>query len=96
MANTAVATATTKAITVRIMFCTSSSRPKGEAGLDRYQVRAWRAWYADVTLFMLALAWPPPAPGEGWCRVWTTIRELVRSGPYYRGDTRPRVSDLRK
>jgi SRSO17 transposase len=30
---------------------------KGEAGLDQYQVRAWRAWYAHVTLSMLALAW---------------------------------------
>jgi hypothetical protein len=30
---------------------------KGEAGLDHYQVRAWRAWYAHITLSMLALAW---------------------------------------
>ena len=30
---------------------------KGEAGLDQYQARAWRAWYAHVTLSMLALAW---------------------------------------
>jgi SRSO17 transposase len=30
---------------------------KGEAGLDQYQVRTWRAWYAHVTLSMLALAW---------------------------------------
>jgi SRSO17 transposase len=30
---------------------------KGEAGLDHYQVRTWRAWYAHVTLSMLALAW---------------------------------------
>ena len=30
---------------------------KGEAGLDRYQARTWRAWYAHVTLSMLALAW---------------------------------------
>jgi len=47
---------------------------KGEAGLDHYQVRSWRAWYAHITLSMLALAWlaasraqaakgelPPPA-----------------------------------
>ena len=46
---------------------------KGEAGLDHYQVRAWRAWHAHITLSMLALAWlaasraqaakgePPPA-----------------------------------
>ena len=30
---------------------------KGDAGLDQYQVRTWRAWYAHVTLSMLALAW---------------------------------------
>jgi SRSO17 transposase len=30
---------------------------KGEAGLDQYQVRTWRAWYARITLSMLALAW---------------------------------------
>ena len=30
---------------------------EGEAGLDQYQVRAWRAWYAHITLSMLALAW---------------------------------------
>ena len=30
---------------------------KNEAGLDQYQVRAYRAWYAHITLSMLALAW---------------------------------------
>ena len=30
---------------------------KNETGLDHYQVRIWRAWYAHVTLAMLALAW---------------------------------------
>ena len=30
---------------------------KGEAGLDHYQVRSWRAWYAHITLSMLALVW---------------------------------------
>ena len=30
---------------------------KNETGLDHYQVRSWRAWYAHVTLSMLALAW---------------------------------------
>jgi SRSO17 transposase len=30
---------------------------KGEAALDHYQVRSWRAWYAHITLSMLALAW---------------------------------------
>jgi len=30
---------------------------KNEAGLDHYQIRSWRAWYAHITLSMLALAW---------------------------------------
>jgi SRSO17 transposase len=30
---------------------------QGEAGLDQYQVRSWRAWYAHIRLSMLALAW---------------------------------------
>jgi SRSO17 transposase len=30
---------------------------KNDAGLDHYQVRTWRAWYAHITLSMLALAW---------------------------------------
>jgi len=30
---------------------------KNEAGMDDYQVRTWRGWYAHVTLSMLALAW---------------------------------------
>ena len=30
---------------------------KNEAGLDQYQARTWRAWYAHITLSMLALAW---------------------------------------
>ena len=30
---------------------------KNETGLDHYQVRTCRAWYAHVTLSMLALAW---------------------------------------
>ncbi|MFE0026773.1 IS701 family transposase [Amycolatopsis sp. NPDC059021] len=30
---------------------------KNEAGLDHYQVRSWRAWYAHITLAMLAHAW---------------------------------------
>lgn len=30
---------------------------KNEAGLDEYQVRTWRAWYAHITLAMLAHAW---------------------------------------
>lgn len=32
-------------------------RAKNEAGLDHYQVRSWRAWYAHITLSMLAHAW---------------------------------------
>ncbi|GGN29983.1 hypothetical protein GCM10011609_87450 [Lentzea pudingi] len=27
---------------------------KNEAGLDHYQMRSWRAWYAHITLSMLA------------------------------------------
>jgi SRSO17 transposase len=30
---------------------------KNEAGLDHYQVRSWRAWYAHITLAMLATAY---------------------------------------
>ncbi|WP_067481139.1 IS701 family transposase [Nocardia amamiensis] len=30
---------------------------KNETGLDHYQARSWRAWYAHITLSMLALAW---------------------------------------
>jgi hypothetical protein len=30
---------------------------KGETGMDHYQVRSWRAWYAHITLSTLALAW---------------------------------------
>lgn len=30
---------------------------KGETGLDHYQVRDYRAWYAHTTLSMLTLAW---------------------------------------
>jgi SRSO17 transposase len=30
---------------------------KGQAGLDEYQVRDWRAWYAHITLSMAAHAW---------------------------------------
>ena len=30
---------------------------KNEAGLDHYQVRSWMAWYAHITLAMLAAAY---------------------------------------
>jgi SRSO17 transposase len=43
---------------------------KGEAGMDHYQVRSWRAWYAHVTLSMLELAWLAASrarAGEGTC-----------------------------
>jgi SRSO17 transposase len=30
---------------------------KNEAGLDHYQVRSWRAWYAHINLAMLAAAY---------------------------------------
>jgi SRSO17 transposase len=35
----------------------SFQQAKNQAGLDHFQVRTWRAWYAHVTLSMLALAW---------------------------------------
>lgn len=35
----------------------SFQRAKTDAGLDHYQVRTYRAWYAHITLSMLALAW---------------------------------------
>ena len=42
---------------------------KNEARLDHCQARSWRAWYAHITLSMLALAWlaasrAPAAKGE--------------------------------
>ena len=46
---------------------------KNEAGLDHYQVRDYRAWYAHITLAMLAAAYLSatrahtdltPPPGE--------------------------------
>src|SRR5262249_60713745 len=37
---------------------------KGEAGLDHYQVRTWRAWYAHITLSMLPLAWSARSPAK--------------------------------
>ncbi|WP_172649555.1 hypothetical protein [Rhodococcus opacus] len=33
------------------------AQAKNEAGLDQYQVRTYRAWYAHTTLSMLAPAW---------------------------------------
>jgi hypothetical protein len=33
------------------------AQAKNEAGLDDYQVRSYRAWFAHITLSMLALAW---------------------------------------
>ena len=33
------------------------AQAKNDAGLDHYQVRSFRAWYAHITLSMLALAW---------------------------------------
>jgi SRSO17 transposase len=40
---------------------------KNTAGLDEYQVRDRRAWYAHITLSMAAHAWPDPRghqPGD--------------------------------
>jgi SRSO17 transposase len=54
---------------------------KGETGLDHYQVRTWRAWYAHITLSMLALAWlsaarTQAAKGESApaSRAWSATR----------------------
>ena len=58
---------------------------KGEAGLDHYQVRKYRAWYRHATLSMLAHAFlavaahaarpPEPAPARG-----NTENESVKKG----------------
>jgi SRSO17 transposase len=60
---------------------------KGEAGLDHYQVRTWRAWHAHITLSMLALAWLAasnaqaekrgPAPATP-CMIGYTLPEIRR------------------
>ena len=34
-------------MSVVVMECLQ--RAKGEAGLDQYHVRTWRAWYAHIT-----------------------------------------------
>jgi SRSO17 transposase len=49
---------------------------KNDTGLDHYQVRTWRAWYAHITLSMLALAWLAgtkalAAKGESASTTWT-------------------------
>jgi SRSO17 transposase len=38
---------------------------KNEVGLDQYQVRRYDAWYAHITLAMLAAAFRPDAPRPG-------------------------------
>lgn len=35
----------------------STTTAKNDAGLDHYQVRSFRAWYAHITLAMLAAAY---------------------------------------
>jgi SRSO17 transposase len=52
---------------------------KNEAGLDHYQVRTWRAWYAHITLSMLALAYLAA----------TRAREHQRDQPQHDVDHRP-------
>ena len=50
---------------------------KGEAGLDNYQVRVYRAWYRHVTLSMLALTFLAVLRADakkGTHRLWTTSR----------------------
>jgi len=52
------------------------AQAKNEAGLDHYQVRSYRAWYAHITLSMLALAGlaaikTHAAKGEQTCAIAT-------------------------
>jgi SRSO17 transposase len=37
---------------------------KNEAGLDHYQVRSYRAWYAHITLAILAAAYLAATPAQ--------------------------------
>lgn len=55
---------------------------KGQAGLDHYQVRGWRAWYAHITLALLAAACLATATTA----VTTTDRDRPRPG---QGDQEP-------
>jgi len=62
---------------------------KNEAGLDHYQVRSWRAWYAHITLTMLA---PPTSPRPEHRKQKRGIRRPAGSGGRPGGDaanTRP-------
>jgi hypothetical protein len=67
---------------------------KSQAGLDRYQVRKYRAWYRHATLSMLACAFGPKSatvalgcsselprfPGPGNIRTGTDGRRLAIGG----------------
>jgi SRSO17 transposase len=50
---------------------------KQETGLDDYQVRTWRGWYAHITLSMLALAW----------------LAAVRAAEHQKGDPQPSTAN---
>jgi SRSO17 transposase len=56
---------------------------KGEAGLDEYEVRCWRAWHRHITLSMLAHA----------CLVWIRSRYPAMAGPAGGGDRSRRRTD---
>jgi SRSO17 transposase len=56
---------------------------KNEAGLDHYQVRTWRAWYAHITLAMLA---------AGWLAVTRAHEHQADQGE--KGDPRPTVTTI--
>ena len=59
---------------------------KGEAGLDHCQVRSRRAWYAHITLSMLALAGGQRVPGQK--------RGVGTSDPGMIGYTLPEIRKL--
>lgn len=56
---------------------------KNEAGLDHYQVRTFRAWYAHITLAMLA---------AGWLAVTRAHEHHADQGE--KGDPRPTVTTI--
>jgi hypothetical protein len=58
---------------------------KNEAGLDHYQVRTWRAWYAHITLAMLALGYLAATRA----REHHHDRELDRASTSEKGEPQP-------
>jgi SRSO17 transposase len=53
---------------------------KGQAGLDQYQVRSWRAWYAHITLSMLALSWLAASNAQAVKGIGTSDPGLIGTG----------------